>query len=663
MSSFNAGAVTGQLKFDTTQYSSSMSSATATAKAFAPVIAQSVDAPLVKASGMAAAMAQSLTRIWPSLGPTTKRIELDTTQAIPAAHEAAAAMEKLAAKSNIKGTATVDASGVSKGMFNAEAMMSAFPGWVTAFLADPLIGFAVIAKDAFAAVIKAIKAVLEEVVTLGNQFHQAGVSALRLGVGVEWFDRLRVAAHEAGIETQSLEQGIRGIQMRAGMAADGDEGAAKAFARIGIDVGFLRENLDNVPALFDAVRSHLDGLSNNSERLAAAQKLMRGAGSELIPLLAMSGAEIDKLNARAQRLGATLSSGDVASGAKFHELETAVEDAWTGITRTVTRPILDVFAKSFDKLMPVIERLAEIIRGALGKAMEVVTPWFQYLVDHAGALIPVMQEVGEVISTVWGVVSGAADSIGALLLPLLEALLPVLEAVGEAVKTIADAAAIGLNGFAAMVHHIAGDTTAEDKAMKRADAARDRLIGDVGMVGDGAGSTWKFGSRWGDSGASGWGGSGAGIVPSGSVFGSSASGGGSGGSGSGGAAANLFPVISQANGSIMQNNAILQTIQDQLTPLSDAAVALAPMVQALSSALSPVAQSLLRLGGLTGSGNGGGVNVSTVNVAIDPSRMSQMTAHEIAGRIEPKIRHAVTEAQSRTQTESMRRLNRSLGVS
>jgi len=214
-----------------------------------------------------------------------------------------------------------------------------------------------------------------------------------------------------------------------------------------------------------------------------------------------------------------------------------------------------------------------------------------------------------------------------------------------------------------MVHHIAGDTTAEDKAMKRADAARDRLIGDVGMVGDGAGSTWKFGSRWGDSGASGWGGSGAGIVPSGSVFGSSASGGGSGGSGSGGAAANLFPVISQANGSIMQNNAILQTIQDQLTPLSDAAVALAPMVQALSSALSPVAQSLLRLGGLTGSGNGGGVNVSTVNVAIDPSRMSQMTAHEIAGRIEPKIRHAVTEAQSRTQTESMRRLNRSLGVS
>jgi len=264
----------------------------------------------------------------------------------------------------------------------------------------------------------------------------------------------------------------------------------------------------------------------------------------------------------------------------------------------------------------------------------------------------VMQEVIEVISTVWGVVSGAADSIGALLLPLLEALLPVLEAVGEAVKTIADAAAIGLNGFAAMVHHIAGDTTAEDKAMKRADAARDRLIGDVGMVGDGAGSTWKFGSRWGDSGASGWGGSGAGIVPSGS-----------GGSGSGGAAANLFPVISQANGSIMQNNAILQTIQDQLTPLSDAAVALAPMVQALSSALSPVAQSLLRLGGLTGSGNGGGVNVSTVNVAIDPSRMSQMTAHEIAGRIEPKIRHAVTEAQSRTQTESMRRLNRSLGVS
>lgn len=360
----------------------------------------------------------------------------------------------------IVGRLNLDASGFTGGMLQAEGIANLFPAVVTEFLANPLLGFAEVAKEAIEGVKAALEGLGEVTDEVGNHFRDVGLEAQKMGVSVQWLEQISPALKAAGGEIQGLDGAFRSLDQRVDEFAQGSKQVTEGFHKLGIS---LREALDlkdqGGSALFDRIREAVQQIPNHADAAAASMQALGRTAYTLGPLLQMPKEETDKLAERFKALNAEVTDADVSMGMKFAELEQTVGAAWEGIKNQISRPILQYVSEHFNDIIGAVMRVAGELRDVIGEVMPTIVgmipPLLQFgesvitgLVDSFKEAWPRMKEGGAVLLDLAEIVGGVLMTAFHLLQPemllckiVLEGLIVLIEPVLSGLATVAKAAA------------------------------------------------------------------------------------------------------------------------------------------------------------------------------------------------------------------------------
>jgi hypothetical protein len=253
--------------------------------------------------------------------------------------------------------------------------------------------------------------------------------------------------------------GLKIMQDRAAQALRGDRAGVKAFEDLGIGLSELTGLMGNPIGMMNRMSDAMVQLQGTGKLTQAAMESIGRSGTDLLPFLLKGSQGMADMAEKHKAFGAGVSADAAELGAMWQSMETSFSSLWQGIETKLATPVLGYLSDHFEEITGAIEKFAYALQDGVGKAMENFVPW---------------------IETAWGFVSGLGDTIGGVIVPLLEIVAPILEDIAKLVKFIMDASAVSLNGLAAGLHALVGDTSGADAASNRAIDAMNRTGEDLG---------------------------------------------------------------------------------------------------------------------------------------------------------------------------------------
>jgi hypothetical protein len=126
-------------------------------------------------------------------------------------------------------------------------------------------------------------------------------SAQKMGVSVEALQRLNLAATQSGISQESLAGAMAKLNKNMGLLQEGSKPAVDAFAKLGLTADDLKGKLPE--QALGIIADRLNKLPSVQERVAVGAQLMGRGFSELLPLINLGSAGLDKYSQISQKNG------------------------------------------------------------------------------------------------------------------------------------------------------------------------------------------------------------------------------------------------------------------------------------------------------------------------------------------------------------------------
>ena len=263
-----------------------------------------------------------------------------------------------------------------------EASKSTF-GSIKREAADVAAKFAVIATAAAAAFAALTKASFESI-------DQLAKTADRLAISTEALRTLQVAADLAGVSQELLTKSLQKQQKALVDAADGSETAARAFARLGLDV----QALINMPAdqQFYVIAEALNQVDNATRRNALAMEIWGARAAEMINFAAGGSAGAAELRDLLDDLNVTVSRFDASKIEQANDSVSVAKLAFEGLGNSIAvavAPLVQGLAKDFTDAA----REANGFQSQVGKVVD-------DLVSAVGIAMNVTEGIGLAFGTV-----------------------------------------------------------------------------------------------------------------------------------------------------------------------------------------------------------------------------------------------------------------------
>jgi hypothetical protein len=262
---------------------------------------------------------------------------------------------------SIMGSLGLDVSGFTGGMLRAEGIAHLFPEVVTEFMANPLLGFIDLAKEAG-------KALEDAFLNTVNAAEDTGLLAKKIGASVEFLSDWTAVASTVKVSQQELGVGFKFMLQNADEAVQGNKKALDAYERAGIGIEFLKAHLNDAQGLWLATREGLDGISNSADRLNLTREILGRGGMGLSPVLGMDDADVQKIIGNYHAVGAAIDAEEAKAAQKFTNLKATFDFAWEGIVKKASEPILQFFADHADEIADDIVFAAQKVEGAIENA-------------------------------------------------------------------------------------------------------------------------------------------------------------------------------------------------------------------------------------------------------------------------------------------------------
>ena len=194
-------------------------------------------------------------------------------------------------------------------------------------------------------------------------------AAKAAGVGGEALQELRFAAEQSGVQSRQLDEGLRRLTRRIGLAATGTGPAVDMFHRLGINVKDAGGQVKGTETIFNEAVVKIGGLSTAAEQAAAASALFGDdAGPKLALLLAKGADGVNALRQAIRADGGVISNDALVKAEelndKFNEMETilsarlhqAILDNSAGMSGMV-----DALADLLPKLVEMVTSTASLL--------------------------------------------------------------------------------------------------------------------------------------------------------------------------------------------------------------------------------------------------------------------------------------------------------------
>lgn len=233
--------------------------------------------------------------------------------------------------------------------------------------------------------------------------------ASRMGVSTTYFQELRYAAGQCGIEMSTMEKAAKKLE--------------------GTDMNF------------DEAIASIMALGTEEERSAAAADLFgESIAYQLSPMLEMTGEQFTSLTDRASELGIVMSEDAVNAGVTLGDTMSDVQQSFGAIITTIGAELLPIVQQVLDWIL---QHMPEI-QHAVGTVIEFIKGLINELTPLIEAITPIVEKVFQGIIQLWET----------SLKPMLEGIIQFLtgvftgnwEQAWNGVKAIFDGIVNGLTG-------------------------------------------------------------------------------------------------------------------------------------------------------------------------------------------------------------------------
>lgn len=183
------------------------------------------------------------------------------------------------------------------------------------------------------------------------------------GGSVESMSRLRFAAEETGVSTDSLGTGLKKLGLNV-------VNNSAQFDKLGIKVKDSRGQLLPMDQTLGNVANKFKTMPNGVEKNALAIQLFGKQGTDLIPILNKGKDGLSELGAQADKFGLTLTQGNLdairKNAAAHRELQAAMDGLKVQVGAQLMPVIASLAAFLVDKAVPAIISITDLVRGRFG---------------------------------------------------------------------------------------------------------------------------------------------------------------------------------------------------------------------------------------------------------------------------------------------------------
>lgn len=232
-------------------------------------------------------------------------------------------------------------------------------------------------------------------------------ASIRTGFAVESLSTLNLVAAEQGSSAEALSKGLVGAVKFTSALASGSQQAAKALDELGISQSSLMAA--NPEERFKMLADGISRIQDPAQRAAAAMKVFGKSGNELIPMLALGGDGITKMQEQFAALGLAVPSKDIGMFAAFgDELGTIgkqLKRIWHEFGAALIESV-SPFLPIFKSLLAQAIEFAQNNRGLI----KIVLAFGAALAVAGTAIVG----IGGAMAAVGAIISGVSAAIAAL---------------------------------------------------------------------------------------------------------------------------------------------------------------------------------------------------------------------------------------------------------
>jgi hypothetical protein len=203
--------------------------------------------------------------------------------------------------------------------------------------------------------------------------------SLKTGISTERLQELDYIGQQVGTDVDTIRGSIAKLTRSMDSAQEGTGDAAEAFKKLGVPVVNANGQLRDSKAVFDDAITALGGMTNETERDAAAMALFGKSAMELNPLIKAGKDELNRLGEEAHKVGAVMSEENVAAMGEFKDSIDSLKASAKGTVGTLATVFLPGLKGLTGKAKEYMTGFADVVKnsnGDLGK-----------MADGAGALL------------------------------------------------------------------------------------------------------------------------------------------------------------------------------------------------------------------------------------------------------------------------------------
>jgi len=174
----------------------------------------------------------------------------------------------------------------------------------------------------------------------------------KLGIATEELAGLQVAAERTGVTIPTLNMALQRMSRRIGEAAKGAGEARGALSELGLDAKILAKQSPDV--IFRKIAQAMSLQTDQTNKLALAQKLFDSEGVALVNTLALGEQGLAKYRREAELLGLTMSSKEAAKVEEFSDALGRLQGAFSGAGRQLTIKFAPGVTRTIDSIMSIM---------------------------------------------------------------------------------------------------------------------------------------------------------------------------------------------------------------------------------------------------------------------------------------------------------------------
>jgi hypothetical protein len=220
----------------------------------------------------------------------------------------------------------------------------------------------------------------------------AAKGAQKYGLTTEAYQELQHAGDLAGVSIEQIGAGLKHLARTAEDAARGGKGSAQVWRQFGIDVRDGNRQLKTAEQLMAEGADKIAGMKNETEQMAAAQKLFGRSGLEMLPLLKQGSKAIEEQRREAHELGIVMSKETAASFEAYNDDLTRVRRTLQGYSNTLVIGLLPHLHGAVKGVLAwskanreVIKTRIEAFAKRVGDGIKTVVGWAKQLDEQVQA--------------------------------------------------------------------------------------------------------------------------------------------------------------------------------------------------------------------------------------------------------------------------------------